>query len=130
MNQHDPLDVVTSVSKRKDDWMRDSIDGETRLAIFFKSLLRLRRPTDISQSIFDNAVRASKLHDGEPETIVTYLESVCPDFFRGMPCRGEISLPKKKALVGECVRAYLKRGRRQYGKPTLRRDTPKLRDIK
>jgi hypothetical protein len=124
--RYQPLPEKDLLSEAKITWLKEpcgstAFPGMTRLAMIFNTMSSTARPTDSSQTVFDQAFTGEKLHDKEPGAIVDRLESKIPGFFNGLPKRtDECTDKQKKQLICDIIRHFLHLGVRKYGKPGLR----------
>jgi hypothetical protein len=118
-----PIGGRNFLSPAKQDWFRTGVrEHLSRCAAIANVLTRTARPSNPSQNMWDSIYINLKLHDGEPEVIVKALEAQWPNFFDLMPCRGPVTLDKKKEIVGEWCKSHIRLGLSAYGKPNLRKD--------
>lgn len=122
--EHAPLGGREFLSPAKLNWFKTEVrEGLSRCAAIANVLTRTARPTNPSQTLWDSLFINLKFHDREPDLVVKVLEEQWPNFFDLMPVRGGsvITIEKKKELVGEWCRSFIRLGLSAYGKPGLRK---------
>ena len=83
------------------------------------------RKTNPRQMIADQARLADKLHDGEPEILITAVEDRCPKFFEELPRRDSNKSPimeQKKQFISNYIRHFYHQGMIKYSKPSFNKN--------
>lgn len=133
IKEHDPISSkppLMSPTKRawwaglrKNPSKPDARKKQPRMAVLFYIVASASRPSDPDETLLWGCVGLNKLHDKEPELIVTLIEKIDPNFFDSYPREPSTALNMtfKKAQVGEACRSFFKHGLASYGKPGLRK---------
>lgn len=127
---HEPLSQRIFLSEEMKIWLRGYVGSKsfpnlTREMALLNVISSTPRPTDPTMTIGDQMVAGLKLHDREPEELVTVLERKFQGFFDDLPRRDKsapASIVQKKSFFASYSRARFNDGLARYGKPNLRAD--------
>jgi hypothetical protein len=101
----------------------------TRKTIIDNVMTSTPRPSNPKQTIADQAFLAEKLHDGEPDVVITRIEVICSEFFDDLPRRDYTVKPditQKKQFLCNYNRHFYHLGARKYEKPSFGQVVPAL----
>lgn len=106
-----------------------SFSEATRKTIIDNVMTSTPRPSNPKQTISDQAFLADKLHDGEPDVVITRIEAICPKLFNDLPRRDDTVKPnitQKKQFLCNYIRHFYHLGERKYEKPSFGQVAPAL----
>lgn len=113
-----PLQEVQVLSERKTAWLKEPCKkGVLKHTAIVNTMSSIPNPSRPEETLFDEAIRAEKLHDGHPELIVTEIEKRFGLIFDDIAT----TMLAKKAFISEFITCILRLGERRYGKPNLRK---------
>lgn len=128
MAEHEPLEVSDRFSDAAWNFLISPAGSTkrpkyTKLEYLEKVFQNTPRPTDPTMYISTQALLGEKLHDGEPELVISEVEKSFPTFFENIPRRKtELTMDHKKNFLSTFVRIHYRNGRRSYGKLGLRKE--------
>lgn len=134
---HEPLNQRIFLSEEFKAWLRGPVGSKsflnlTREMALMNVLSSTPRPTDPSMCIGDQMAIGLKLHDREPEELVSVLERKFFGYFDDLPRRDK-AIPattvQKKAFLASFSRARFNDGLARYGKPNLRSDESDIMEV-
>ena len=129
------LDEVQVLSPPRTAWLAEQVGGKWRNLLkqtaISAVMIQTRNPHRPNETLYDEALRADKLHDGHPQLIVETVEAKFGKIFDNLPISegSALDLTKKKAFISEFITCVLKLGMRRYGKPNLRKDSGQEEDV-
>lgn len=117
------MKYVQVLSDRKAAWLLQSCKKEiSNHAAIVNTMSSIQNPSRPEETLYDEALRADKLHDGHPELIVTEIEKRFGPIFDGIAP----TMKGKKAFISEFITCILHLGERRYTHSTQSKDAADL----